>query len=140
MEFTKINDVNNDNIHNRTCIMLVNFNKKEESLIKNICGFTGVRDCILLDKRSGNTVIKDILENNISLDCEDGFSNKAIVFNNVPNIKINSFLESLKKMRINRPLTAMVTDTSLDWTLNNLLYNLVEERKALSSGKEFSHK
>ena len=43
-------------------------------------------------------------------------------------------------MRINRPLTAMVTDTNLDWTLNNLLYNLVEERKALSSGKEFSHK
>ena len=43
-------------------------------------------------------------------------------------------------MRINRPLTAMVTETTLDWTLNKLLYNLVEERKALSLGKELSHK
>ena len=140
MTFTKINDINNDNIHNRACVMVIKFNKKEGALIKNICGFIGVRDCIFLDKSNGNTIIKDVLENNISLDCEDGISNKAVVFNHIPNVKINSFLESLKKMRINRPLTAMVTDTNLDWTLNNLLYNLVEERKALSSGKEFSHK
>ena len=140
MTFTKINDINNEKVYNRACVMLINFNKKEGALIKNICNFMGIRDCIFLDKKSGNTKIKDILENNISLDCEDGISNKAIVFNSIPNVKINSFLESLKKMRINRPLTAMVTDTSLDWTLNNLLYNLVEERKALSSGKEFSHK
>ncbi|MBC5996987.1 DUF3783 domain-containing protein [Romboutsia ilealis] len=140
MTFTKINDINNENIHNRACVMVVNFNKKEGALIKNICGFIGVRDCIFLDKSNGNTLIKDALENNIYSDCEDGISNKAVVFNNIPNVKINSFLESLKKMRINRPLTAMVTETTLDWTLNKLLYNLVEERKALSLGKELSHK
>ena len=39
MTFTKINDINNDNIHNRACVMVVNFNKKEGALIKNICGF-----------------------------------------------------------------------------------------------------
>ena len=116
MTFTKINDINNDNIHNRACVMVINFNKKEGALIKNICGFIGVRDCIFLDKSNGNTIIKDVLENNISLDCEDGISNKAVVFNHIPNVEINSFLESLKKMRINRPLTAMVTDTNL--TLN----------------------
>lgn len=139
MTFTKINDINN-NIHNRTCIMIVNFNKKESVLIKNICGFIGIRDCIFLDKNNGDTLIKDVLDNNISSNCGDGFINKAIIFNNVANIKINSFLENLKKMRINRPLTAMVTDTNIEWTLNNLIYNLVEERKSLSSGKEFSHK
>ncbi|WP_122638921.1 DUF3783 domain-containing protein [Romboutsia sp. Marseille-P6047] len=139
MTFTKINDVDN-NTHNRDCIMIVNFNKKESTLIKNICGFIGVRDCIFLDKTNGNAIIKSILDNDISSDCEDGFVNKAVIFNNIHNKKINSFLESLKKMRINRPLTAMVTETSIDWTLNNLLYNLIEERKALSTGKDFSHK
>ncbi|SCI21653.1 DUF3783 domain-containing protein [Romboutsia sp. 1001713B170207_170306_H8] len=139
MTFTKINDVDN-NTHNRDCIMIVNFNKKESTLIKNICGFIGVRDCIFLDKTNGNAIIKNILDNDISSDCEDGFVNKAVIFNNIHNKKINSFLESLKKMRINRPLTAMVTETSIDWTLNNLLYNLIEERKALSTGKDFSHK
>lgn len=139
MSFTEINNIEKD-IHDRTCVMIVNFNKKESALIKNICGFIGMRDCIFLDTKNGDTLIEDILDNNISLDCEDGLSNKAIIFNNIPHVKINSFLDNLKKMRINRPLSAMVTETTLNWTLNKLIANLLEERRAISEGKEFSHK
>lgn len=139
MSFTEINNIEKD-IHDRACVMIVNFNKKESALIKNICGFIGIRDCIFLDTKNGDTLIKDILDNNISLDCEDGLSNKAIIFNNIPHVKINSFLDNLKKMRINRPLSAMVTETTLNWTLNKLIANLLEERRAISEGKEFSHK
>ena len=139
MSFTEINNIEKD-IHDRTCVMIVNFNKKESALIKNICGFIGMRDCIFLDTKNGDTLIEDILDNNISLDCEDGLSNKAIIFNNIPHVKINSLLDNLKKMRINRPLSAMVTETTLNWTLNKLIANLLEERRAISEGKEFSHK
>lgn len=139
MSFTEINNIEKD-IHDRACVMIVNFNKKESALIKNICGFIGMRDCIFLDTKNGDTLIKDILDNNISLDCEDGLSNKAIIFNNIPHVKINSLLDNLKKMRINRPLSAMVTETTLNWTLNKLIANLLEERRAISEGKEFSHK
>lgn len=139
MSFTEINNIEKD-IHDRACVMIVNFNKKESALIKNICGFIGMRDCIFLDTKNGDTLIKDILDNNISLDCEDGLSNKAIIFNNIPHLKINSLLDNLKKMRINRPLSAMVTETTLNWTLNKLIANLLEERRAISEGKEFSHK
>ena len=139
MSFNEINNIEKD-IHDRTCVMIVNFNKKESALIKNICGFIGIRDCIFLDTKNGDTLIKDILDNNISLDCEDGLSNKAIIFNNIPHLKINSLLDNLKKMRINRPLSAMVTETTLNWTLNKLIANLLEERRAISEGKEFSHK
>lgn len=139
MSFTEINNIEKD-IHDRTCVMIVNFNKKESALIKNICGFIGIRDCIFLDTKNGDTLIEDILDNNISLDCEDGLSNKAIIFNNIPHLKINSLLDNLKKMRINRPLSAMVTETTLNWTLNKLIANLLEERRAISEGKEFSHK
>lgn len=139
MSFTEINNIEKD-IHDRACVMIVNFNKKESALIKNICGFIGIRDCIFLDTKNGDTLIKDILDNNISLDCEDGLSNKAIIFNNIPHLKINSLLDNLKKMRINRPLSAMVTETTLNWTLNKLIANLLEERRAISEGKEFSHK
>lgn len=43
-------------------------------------------------------------------------------------------------MRINRPFTAMVTETSIDWTLNNLIENLVQERNAMSLGETIEHK
>ncbi len=32
----------------------------------------------------------------------------------------------------------MVTETSIDWTLNNLIENLVQERNAMSLGKQLN--
>ncbi|OFA26459.1 DUF3783 domain-containing protein [Clostridioides difficile] len=46
----------------------------------------------------------------------------------------------LNDIGINRPFTAMVTETSIDWTLNNLIENLVQERNAMSLGKTIEHK
>ena len=72
-------------------------------------------------------------------DGEDTWTNKAIIFNNIDQMKINGFLESLKKMKIARPLSAMVTETTIDWTLNKLVYNLIQERQAIQSGKTLNH-
>ena len=63
----------------------------------------------------------------------------AMIFNNITQIKINGFLDSLKKMKIARPLSAVVTETTIDWTLNKLVYNLIQERNALKSGQTFNH-
>ena len=43
-------------------------------------------------------------------------------------------------MKIRRTLTAMVTEVSIDWKLNTLIYNLKEERKAISKGQFAEHK
>ncbi|EJX2681954.1 DUF3783 domain-containing protein [Clostridioides difficile] len=140
MSFEKINNNNLDKIHNRKCIMLVNFNKKELSLIKNISNFAGIRDHIILSEKNGENIIRDILDGNISSECENGIKSKSVIFNNTPSTQVNAFLEGLKKVRINRPFTAMVTETSIDWTLNNLIENLVQERNAMSLGKTIEHK
>ena len=42
-------------------------------------------------------------------------------------------------MKITRPMSAVVTDTTIDWTLNKLVYNLIQERKALKSGQTLNH-
>lgn len=139
MSFTNINNMNNY-IYNRSCIILVNFHKKEEVLIKNIGGLVGIRDFVFLDKSNQSSKVKDILENNILSDCEDGFINKTIIFNNIPNSKIHGFLDGLKKMRINRPLSAIVTEINIEWTLKDLIYNLIEEKNSMAKGKEFKHK
>ncbi len=65
---------------------------------------------------------------------------KAIIFNNIPTTRVSGFLDGLKKMKIRRPLTAMVTEVSIDWKLNTLIYNLKEERKAISKGQFAEHK
>ena len=42
-------------------------------------------------------------------------------------------------MKMARPLSAVVTETTIDWTLNKLVYNLIQERNALKSGQTFNH-
>ncbi|MBU5307145.1 DUF3783 domain-containing protein [Clostridioides mangenotii] len=140
MSFEKISSDNKNSNDSKTCIILVNFDKKELSLIRNVSRFAGIKENIVVSGKHGENTINDILSGKIEENNEKVLSSKAIIFNNIPAQKVSGFLDSLKKMRMRRPLTAMVTETSIDWTLSNLIANLIEENTALSSGKSFEHK
>ena len=140
MSFEKISSDNKNSNDSKTCIILVNFDKKELSLIRNVSRFAGIKENIVVSGKHGENTINDILSGKIEENNEKVLSSKAIIFNNIPAQKVSVFLDSLKKMRMRRPLTAMVTETSIDWTLSNLIANLIEENTALSSGKSFEHK
>ena len=71
MTFKKINENEQNNIHDRSCIILVNFNNKEVAAIKTVSSFAGIKDRIVLTSKNGNTKIKDILDGNISDDNEN---------------------------------------------------------------------
>ncbi|WP_434798116.1 DUF3783 domain-containing protein [Terrisporobacter vanillatitrophus] len=139
MSFEKLNQSSISNIHDRSCMIIVNFNKKECSMIKNIGRLVGIKDFIFVDSKNGKAIIKDILNDSISDDNEEVWPNKALIFNNITQLKINGFLDSLKKMKMARPLSAVVTDTTIDWTLNKLVYNLIQERQALKLGQTLNH-
>lgn len=139
MSFEKISSDNKNSNDSKTCIILVNFDKKELSLIRNVSRFAGIKENIVVSGKHGENTINDILSGKIEENNEKVLSSKAIIFNNIPAQKVSGFLDSLKKMRMRRPLTAMVTETSIDWTLSNLIANLIEENTALSSGKSFEH-
>lgn len=139
MSFEKLNQAELNNIHERSCMIVVNANKKEANMMKNIGRLVGIKDCIFLDHTNGKTIISDILNNQVSNDNEEKWTNKAVIFNNINQTKISGFLDSLKKMKISRPLSAVVTETTIDWTLNKLVYNLIQERNALKSGQTVQH-
>lgn len=139
MSFEKISSDNKNSNDSKTCMILVNFDKKELSMIRNVSRFAGIKENIVVSGKHGENTINDILSGKIEEDNEKVLSNKAIIFNNIPAQRVSGFLDSLKKMRMRRPLTAMVTETSIGWTLNNLIANLIEENTALSSGKSFEH-
>ncbi|WP_455543996.1 DUF3783 domain-containing protein [Intestinibacter sp.] len=140
MTFKKINDNEQQNIHDRSCMILVNFNNKELTAIKTVSSFAGIKDRIVVNSKNGNAKIKDILDGNIADDNEEVWNEKAIIFNNIPTNRVSGFLDGLKKMKIRRPLTAMVTEVSIEWKLNTLIYNLKEERKAIAKGQFVDHK
>lgn len=124
----------------RQCVILCNFNDKEKKLIKSYALMVGISDQIQVSWKNSETTIKNILEGNISEDSNsNGVKDRAIIFNNLPPKKVSIFIDNMKKMRIAPAMKAVVTETSINWTLNYLLKNLIEERKAEKEGKEFKH-
>lgn len=99
----------------------------------------GIRDKVVISYKNGNTLVKDVINGNILNDAEDGIKNKAIIFNNIPGAKIGLLINNLKKFRLNNVLKAAVTETSKEWTVDVLLKNLVAEKMAMQSGKEYEH-
>lgn len=138
MTFEKMGNLN-VNIDDRSFVILYNFNPKETNMIKNICNMYGIRDHVILTPKNANSVVKDIIINKIDNTCNNGLNNKSIIFNNVSHIKISAIIDRFKKFRIQRPLVAMTTESNLNWDLNTLIHNLVEERNAMKSGKIVKH-
>lgn len=124
----------------KSCILFCNFNSKEVKTLNTLCGMLGIRDRVSINYKNGNTIVKDAINGNILSDAEDGIKSKAIIFNNIPGMKISVFIENLKKFRLNNVLKATVTESSKEWTVDVLLKNLVAERVAMQSGKEYDHK
>ena len=129
-----------DTTESRSCALLFNFNNKDLMSIKSIFRLIGISDIIILKNENLNTVIKDILEDNLLNDSEDKINSRAIIFNNIESRKINSVSDNLKRLKVQRPLLATVTETSINWDLKNLLYNLQEEAISLNTSKISIHK
>ena len=134
MSFDKLDIKDSTAREGRACILLCNLAGKDLQKVKNCAMILGIRDQIILNSKNGNTVIKDVLDNNINTECEEGRKERAIIFNAIPPAKMNIFIENLKKVRVNNVLKAVVTETSIDWTVNEVLSNLVAERIAISKG------
>lgn len=139
MSFEKIDITDNIKRQGRSCIIIYNFNNKELKLIKNFANILGIKDQILVNEKNGQSLIKDILNDNIIATDNQGIKQKAIIFNAVSPAKISVFIENLQKVRINNSLVATVTNTSKEWTLNNLIENLISERTAIKEGKITNH-
>ena len=138
MSLTQLDIKNNEKIDGRACIMLCNFNGKELKNLKLYANMLGIRDQITLTSKNGNTIINNVLNNDIDSSCEDGRKEKAIIFNSIPPAKMNIFIENLKKVRLNNSLKAIVTETSQEWTINTVIPNLVAEKMAIGKG-DFSN-
>ncbi len=129
-----------DTTESRSCALLFNFNNKDLMSIKSIFRLIGISDIIILKNENLNTIIKDILEDNLLNDSEDKINSRAIIFNNIESKKISSVSDNLKRLKIQRPLLATVTETSINWDLKNLLCNLQEEAISLNTSKISIHK
>lgn len=139
MSFENMKDVENEVIHERACMLMYHFSQQEIKQIQNVARMVGITDCILLGPSQGENSIRNILDGEIKQGEGESIKEKAIILNQISNTRISAFIEGLKKCRIKRPLIAVVTATSIEWTLDELLNNLASERAAIRAGDFSEH-
>lgn len=127
-------------INDRGCVILCNFNDKEFKTIKVYAGMMGIKDLIRVSYKNGNCLVNDILNDKITEEnIENPIKDRAIIFNSLEDKKVGIFIDNMKKMRTAPAMKAIVTETSIEWTLNRLLENLKEERRLEKQGKILEH-
>ena len=137
MSFKEIKEIDNNF---KSSVIILNFNAKEQKLIKQILMINGIKSSIYIDNKNNLNTIIDILNNNIVESDKSSLRDKAIIFSGIPNNKVNSVLEGMKKLKLSNILKAVVTETSINWTIEELIKNLKEEKEGLSEGKYKIHK
>ena len=119
--------------------MLYQFTSQEIKQIMNVARMAGIRESIELHAKHGGCTLREILDHQISEKEETNIKEKTIILNHVASAKMNLFMDLLKKCRIKRPIIAVVTEQSIEWTLAHLLVNLVSERQAINEGQFKAH-
>jgi hypothetical protein len=83
-----------------------------------------------LEKRHGSVVIGDILREGAigteEFDCPE----RLVLFYNLSEAGVRSLMRVFKSLEIPRPIFAIVTETSITWTLQQLMEHLIEEKQA----------
>lgn len=139
MSFENIKQVRNEAIHERSCIMLYQFNDQEIKQIKNVARMIGIKECIELQSKHGGCTLREILDDQMNETEEASVKEKTIILNHIAPARMSMFIDTLKKYRMRRPIIAVITEQSIEWTLSHLLINLVNERVAISKGELNKH-
>ena len=111
-------------------ILTFGFTTDEQKRIDESLVALGVPPTTRLKAEQGNVMLKDIIDMGMvgqqRFQCEE----RLVLFHNVSDTGLRSLIQMFKTIEVPRPIFAVVTETSITWTLEQLMEHLVEEKRA----------
>ncbi len=115
---------------NKASILTFGFSAAEHERIDARLSEIGVPAPTRLQKGHGSVVIGDILREGAvgteDFDCRE----RLVLFYNLSDAGVRSLMQVFKSLGIPKPIFAVVTETSITWTLRQLMEHLIEEKRA----------
>jgi hypothetical protein len=84
-----------------------------------------------IEKSQGHMPLKEILFTDHRGDSELVNNEKVVLFYNIPQKGIAFLMSLFKQKGLPRPIFAMVTEHSIQWTFDKLLEHLIEEKEEM---------
>ncbi|MBI6872929.1 DUF3783 domain-containing protein [Clostridium aciditolerans] len=111
-------------------MLIFGFDKEDKQIMHDLLKKNNLPDYKVIEESMGKMKIKDIL-NGLKLDIYNCRlpQEKVILLNNFNDEELEKVIKDLRANLISKPILAVVTETSIEWTFENLLEHLIEERE-----------
>ena len=111
-------------------VLTFGFTSAENERIDRRLAEIGVPPPMRLGRLHGPVVIGDILRKGAIGSEEFECRERLVLFYNISDSGVTSLMRVFKSLEIPRPIFAVVTETSITWTLQQLMAHLIEEKRA----------
>jgi hypothetical protein len=111
-------------------VLTFGYTDTEQERIDQRLSEIGVPPPARLERRHGSVVIGDILRQGAIGDEEFDCRERLVLFHNLSDAGVRSLMQVFKSLEIPKPIFAVVTETSITWTLRQLMEHLIEEKRA----------
>lgn len=117
-------------MENDKTMLIFGFDKKEKQIMHDLLKKNNLPDYKVIEDSMGKMKIKDILDG-LKLDIYNCRlpQEKVILLNNFNDEELEKVIKDLRANLISKPILAVVTETSIEWTFESLLEHLIEERE-----------
>ncbi|MDP4091042.1 MAG: DUF3783 domain-containing protein [Bacillota bacterium] len=115
---------------NNKCILTYGFNEEERILVNSIKEEESLPEIRLITPSMTSMTLRNIIEGiKLEILSKPLPEEKVMIFNNLSDNELDRAIKSIRSRMKTRPILAVVTPTSIDWTLADLLEHLIEERE-----------
>lgn len=117
-------------LQNNKTILIFGFDAEEKQIMHDLLEKGYLPDYKVVEESMGKMKIKDILEG-LKLDVYNCRikQEKVILFNNLNDEELEKSIKELRNSLKSKPILAVITEISINWTFEDLLEHLMEERE-----------
>lgn len=124
-------------MENNKCILIYGFNENEKEILHNIKEKESLPDYKTITDTMTLMTLRSIIDGiKLELVSKPLPEEKVIIFNNLSDNELDNAIKSIRSNLQTKPILAVVTPTSIDWTFADLLEHLVEEREFFRNGQK----
>ena len=119
-------------MHGKPRLLLWNYSEEEKTKIDQFLEEVKAPPAVSIRKDQGYLPLREIIHTDTSRDKEYECDQKVVLFYNIPSKGISFLIDQSKQRNLPHPIYAAVTEHSINWSLNELIEDLISEKEAFA--------
>ncbi|WP_298842636.1 DUF3783 domain-containing protein [Clostridium sp.] len=108
----------------------------EKEVLNELLVKQNIFPCRVIEKNMGNVTIREVLQDIKKINGNTQLpKEKLLIFSNFEDKELYQLIDDIRQIKSSDTILAAVTPTSINWTVNYLMHQLVAEREAYKKGE-----